>query len=86
MLFNLSNLNSNLALTMGYLNPALNNSALVVKMMSVVIVQLSYFHVSSLKGVGKYGKWVWHISGAARPSSNKTLWELILGRRCIGRI
>ena len=30
MLFNLSNLNSNLALTMGYLNPALNNSALVV--------------------------------------------------------
>ena len=28
MLFNLSNLNSNLALTLGYLNPALNNSAL----------------------------------------------------------
>ena len=27
MLFNLSNLNSNLALTLGYLNPALNNSA-----------------------------------------------------------
>ena len=29
MLFNLSNLNLNLALTLGYLNPALNNSALV---------------------------------------------------------
>ena len=29
MLFKLSNLNSNLALTLGYLNPALNNSALV---------------------------------------------------------
>ena len=29
MLFKLSNLNSNLALTRGYLNPALNNSALV---------------------------------------------------------
>ena len=29
MLFNLSNLNSNFALTLGYLNPALNNSALV---------------------------------------------------------
>ena len=29
MLFKLSNLNSNLSLTLGYLNPALNNSALV---------------------------------------------------------
>ena len=29
MLFKLSNLNSNLALTLGYLDPALNNSALV---------------------------------------------------------
>ena len=28
MLFKLTNLNSNLALTLGYLNPALNNSAL----------------------------------------------------------
>ena len=28
MLFKLSSLNSNLALTLGYLNPALNNSAL----------------------------------------------------------
>ena len=28
MLFKLSNLNSNLALTLGYLNPVLNNSAL----------------------------------------------------------
>ena len=27
MLFKLSNLNSNLALTLGYLNPPLNNSA-----------------------------------------------------------
>ena len=32
MLFNLSNLNSNLAITLGYLNPALNNSALVVSL------------------------------------------------------
>ena len=31
MLFKLSNLNSNLALTLGYLNPALNNSARVGK-------------------------------------------------------
>ena len=29
MLFKLSNLNSNFALTLGYLNPALNTSALV---------------------------------------------------------
>ena len=28
MLFKLSNMNSNFALTLGYLNPALNNSAL----------------------------------------------------------
>ena len=32
MLFKLSNLNSNLAITLGYLNPALNNSALVVSL------------------------------------------------------
>ena len=30
MLFKLSNLNSNLTLTLGYLNPALNNSAQLV--------------------------------------------------------
>ena len=30
MLFKRSNLNSNLALTLGYLNPALNNSALSI--------------------------------------------------------
>ena len=30
MLFKLSNVNSNLALTLGYLNPALNNSALSI--------------------------------------------------------
>jgi len=31
MLFKLANLNSNLALILGYLNPALNNSALTCK-------------------------------------------------------
>ena len=31
MLFKFSNLNSNLALTLGYLNPALNNSAQLFK-------------------------------------------------------
>jgi len=31
MLFRLSNLNSNLALTLGYLNPALNNPALGIR-------------------------------------------------------
>ena len=30
MLFKISNLNSNLALILGYLNPALNNSALLL--------------------------------------------------------
>ena len=33
MLFKLLNLNSNLALTLGYLNPALNNSALYAKLL-----------------------------------------------------
>ena len=32
MLFKLFKLNSNLALTLGYLNPALNNSALMFKL------------------------------------------------------
>ena len=31
MFFKLSNLNSNLALTLGYLNPALNNLALEIR-------------------------------------------------------
>ena len=34
MLFKLLNLNLNLALTLGYLNPALNNSALYTKLLS----------------------------------------------------
>ena len=33
MLFKISNLNSNLALTLGYLNPALNYSALMFKVL-----------------------------------------------------
>ena len=35
MLFKRSNLNSNLALALGYLNPALNNPALVVRPLDV---------------------------------------------------
>ena len=35
MLFKLSNLNSNFVLTLGYLNPALNNSALVASYLKV---------------------------------------------------
>ena len=34
MLFKLSNLNSNLSLTLGYINPALNNSAQVIFQMA----------------------------------------------------
>ena len=37
MIFKLSYLNSNLALTLGYLNPALNNSALWYKAKSISI-------------------------------------------------
>ena len=44
MLFNLSNLNSNLGLTLGYLNPALNNSALMAKIVNC-------WHVAPCKGI-----------------------------------
>ena len=44
MLFKLSNLNSNLALTLGYLNPALNNSALMAKIVNC-------WHVAPCKGM-----------------------------------
>ena len=38
MLSKLSNLNSNLALTLGYLNPALNNSAPVVLLIKPIVL------------------------------------------------
>ena len=41
MLFKLSNLNSNLALTLGYLNPALNNSA---HMCFVILTDFNIVH------------------------------------------
>ena len=37
MLFKLSNLNSNLTLTLGYLNPALNNSALEFNSLATIV-------------------------------------------------
>ena len=40
MLFKLSNLNSNLALTLGYLNPALNNSAQLSKLGAMLFLDL----------------------------------------------
>ena len=47
MLFKLSNLNSNLALTLGYVNPALNNSAQEVNFRSCIIMKI---HDESLMG------------------------------------
>jgi len=41
MLFELSNLNSNLALTLGYLNPALNNSVKVYKYLLFIIPRVN---------------------------------------------
>ena len=38
MLFKLSNLNSNLSLTVGYLNPALNNSAQAINFIARGII------------------------------------------------
>ena len=43
MLFKLSNLNSNLALTLDYLNPALNNSALLNKLKAMLRVLSTTF-------------------------------------------
>ena len=49
MLFKLSNLNSNLALTLGYLNPALNNSALIsVAMVTNPRLKLIIFRASNM--------------------------------------
>ena len=39
MLFKLSNLNSNLTLTLGYLNPALNNSTLMLYFCSDIAIR-----------------------------------------------
>ena len=38
MLFKLSFLNSNFALTLGYLNPGLNNLALIIIMIIIIIM------------------------------------------------
>ena len=43
MLFKLSNLNSDLTLTLGYLNPALNNSALIIYLKMVTVLLFYYF-------------------------------------------
>ena len=42
MLFKLSNLNSNLALTLGYLNPPLNNSALKYNLRTKNNIQIQH--------------------------------------------
>ena len=42
MLFKLSNLNSNVALTLGYLNPALNNSAQEPMLYSMLFIHSTY--------------------------------------------
>jgi len=58
MLFKLSNLNSNLALTLGYLNPALNNSALGEERQSGrAITQISSCQVNttSRRGITQLG-------------------------------
>ena len=41
MFFRLSNLNSNLALTLDYLNPALNNSTLLNKLKAMLIARFT---------------------------------------------
>ena len=50
MPFKLSNLNSNLALTLGYLNPALNNSAQVSKLEEEVIIHVMACHHGHVGG------------------------------------
>ena len=48
MLFKLSNLNSNLALTLGYLNPVLNNSALLLNLRATLPIWSIRFYKSAL--------------------------------------
>ena len=49
MLFKLSNLNSNLELTLGYLNPALNNSARLFKSILSENFLYSLYSIKSLQ-------------------------------------
>ena len=49
MLFKLSNLNSNLALTLGYLKPALNNSAQVIREPNSIFTQNNSWFKNKLK-------------------------------------
>ena len=77
MLFKLSNLNSNLALTLGYLNPALNNSAMVLVyfavMALVLIMQLatSVKHKKSLTRVRALASYLF-VEAAVTPAITLT--------------
>ena len=56
MIFKLSYLNSNLALTLGYLNPALNNSVQENKLKQEIKVHVNLRTVKPLPVAGKLGR------------------------------
>ena len=67
MLFKLSNMNSNLALTLGYLNPALNNSALIINITSPNTHQLRPFPQAS-----EFNESEWESEGLFQPKPSYT--------------
>ena len=70
----LSNLNSNLAVTLGYLNPASNNSALVYKWIRCIEflsnVNLKFLALSEMKE--KYDFWISYCLLRALPTEWKS--------------
>ena len=67
MLFKLSNMNSNLALTLGYLNPALNNSALIINITSPNTHKLRLFPQAS-----EFNESEWESEGLFQPKPSYT--------------
>ena len=61
MLFKLSNLNSNLALTLGYLSPALNNSAQNAAVSVILLAIICCWYITtglSMKVTFKYAAFI----------------------------
>ena len=76
MLFKLPNLNSNLALTLGYLNPALNNSALDIRIQEILAcgiwnpgkILLAAYGILGF-GIGKTAWGIWNPTNNWNPQS-----------------
>ena len=80
MLLKLSNLNSNLALTLGYLNPALNNSALKDKRLkNAKTARWSFsFCLFCLSMIGESTVVLWYARNLKLPNDVKEEFQTII--------